>query len=47
MTSEMGDAHRHKDVTTYRSPDPNPIAVQLRDEINQTASIRQAMYAPD
>lgn len=28
---------------TYRSPDPNPIAVQLRDEVNQTAHIRQAI----
>lgn len=43
MPSEPSETHRHKDVTTYRSPDPNPIAVQLRDEINQTARIRQAI----
>lgn len=43
MALKNNSVHQHKDVTTYRSPDPNPIAVQLRDEINQTARIRQAI----
>jgi hypothetical protein len=41
--SETRDGHQHKDVTKYCSPDPNPIAMQLRDEINQTARIPQAI----
>lgn len=43
MARERGGIHQHNDVTTYRSPDPNPIAVQLRDEVNQSPRIRQAI----
>lgn len=43
MDPKADDRHHHADTTGYRSPDPSPIAVQLRDEINQTPRIRQAI----